>query len=321
MWVMHHGPLMAVGFFATLIATERALARKVALAYLSPLLGVATTAALLAGVTWLAPLLATTSAIVFAVVVGYGYFAARSIQAGVSVGGALALVWANALWATGHSYFDAVRGWLVFLVLTVASERFELSRFSPRANSTRKAFVATALLMMVSLPLSIAPSELGAHVFGLSAMGLGIWLLLFDVARKTVFQKGLARFSGACLLAASLWLTIAGFIALTQGLRPPAYDAVLHAVFLGFGVSMIFGHAPMLLGFALGVRIRYWSAFWFHAALMQLSVFLRVVADWQSWHNVRPWAGILHALALVAFLAATLTAVVRAKQAQAATSA
>ncbi|MCL2725177.1 MAG: hypothetical protein FWD69_12145 [Polyangiaceae bacterium] len=314
LWALHHGPIMAVGFLGTLVATERALSHKHPLAFLSPVLGLGATLMLLTGVLWLAPFLAIGSALGLAIIVAQSHLLAPSIESVVAVAGALALAWGNVLWAANHPYSDAARGWIVFLALTIAAERFELTRFLPRTRVSRVAFVAFVALMILALPLSSVSSDLGARALGIGAMGLGAWLLWFDVARKTVRQKQFARFSGVCLFAASAWLVVAGLIALTRGLNPPEYDAGLHAVFLGFGFSMIFAHAPMLLGAAIGVRIPFTNVFWFHAVLLHFSVALRILADLVGLPVARSWAGIMHAVALLAFVISTLTSVARAKR-------
>jgi hypothetical protein len=53
----------------------------------------------------------------------------------------------------------------------------------------------------------------------------------------------------ACLLA-WFWPQAAGF----------RYDAILHALFVGFAFSMVFGHVPVIFPAVLGLPIRFGPA-------------------------------------------------------------
>src|SRR5690625_4501763 len=55
-----------------------------------------------------------------------------------------------------------------------------------------------------------------------------------------------------------------------------AYDAVLHAVFLGFVMSMIFAHAAIILPAVIRKPLPYRAVFWAPAALLHASLILRV---------------------------------------------
>ncbi|MFB9895270.1 hypothetical protein [Planobispora takensis] len=61
------------------------------------------------------------------------------------------------------------------------------------------------------------------------------------------------------LLAGYGWLATAGILWAASGLAagPYLYDAALHALFLGFVMSMVFGHAPVILPAVLRVRLPY----------------------------------------------------------------
>jgi hypothetical protein len=88
----------------------------------------------------------------------------------------------------------------------------------------------------------------------------------------------------------------------------PIYDAKLHAVFVGFVFSMVFGHAPIIfpavLGSpaSLGQPIAYRSYFYAPLLLLHLSLVLRLAGEFGGWILVRQWAGLLNALAILLFL-------------------
>lgn len=76
-----------------------------------------------------------------------------------------------------------------------------------------------------------------------------------------------------------MWLGIGGGLSLVFGAQVagPRYDAVLHVVFVGFVISMIFGHAPIIFPAILGVPINFQPAFYIHLVLLHASLALRVM--------------------------------------------
>ena len=78
---------------------------------------------------------------------------------------------------------------------------------------------------------------------------------------------------------------------------------MLHAVFIGFVMSMVFAHAPVIFPAVLGVSLQYSQAFYLHVAVLHVSLVLRVVGDFVDvlgrW---RVWGGLLNAAALLLFL-------------------
>jgi len=140
---------------------------------------------------------------------------------------------------------------------------------------------------------------------------LALWLLRYDVARRTVRKPGLTRFIAICLLAGYGWLAVGGILVgyfggVTAGFH---YDAILHAVFVGFVMSMIFGHAPIIFPAITGKAIPFRSAFYLHLALLHLSLLLRVAADLAVWLPARQWGGLLNVVAVLLFLLNTVLAI------------
>jgi hypothetical protein len=113
---------------------------------------------------------------------------------------------------------------------------------------------------------------------------LSAWLFRYDVARRTVRQGGLTRFMAVCLLSGYSWLALAGALALCSpgDMAGPAYDAMVHALFVGFVFAMIFGHAPVIFPAVLGGRMIFRSRFYVHLALLHVSLAMRVVGDLDS---------------------------------------
>jgi len=128
--------------------------------------------------------------------------------------------------------------------------------------------------------------------------------LVYDVARRTIRQSGLTRFIAVCLLSGYIWLGAGGGLALVNGgvMAGPHYDALLHAIFLGFVFAMIFGHAPIIFPSVLKIPITFQLAFYAPLILLHLSLLLRVVGDLTLWMPGRQWGGMVNVLTLLAFM-------------------
>ena len=87
------------------------------------------------------------------------------------------------------------------------------------------------------------------------------------------------------------------------------YDAALHVVFVGFVISMIFGHAPIIFPAILGVPINFQPGFYIHLILLHVSLALRVIADYANWHTLRMWGGLLNEVAILLFIGMTVLSI------------
>jgi len=130
-------------------------------------------------------------------------------------------------------------------------------------------------------------------------------------ALRPIRREGLTRFIAACLLPGYVWLLIGGSLWMFYGASyaaGPIYDALLHTLFLGFVMSMIFGHAPVIIPAVMGVRIPYRPAFYAHLLLLHVSLILRVAGDLLPNWPARRWGGMLNEVAILLFLAVTIMA-------------
>ncbi len=309
-----HGPLMVCGFFGVVIALERAVAIGRAWAYAGPLLAGLGTAATLHGAAPAAPWLYLAGSLVL--LAASLDVLRRQREGFVLVITVAAACWCagTARWAAGAAVHQAVGWWLAFLVLTIAGERLELSRFMPPSASARRLFGAIASVSLAAL--AAWDFDWGPRLFGVSLLALAAWLLRQDIARRTVRQAGLTRFIAVCLLSGYFWLAAGGAVIAAAGLQPggPAYDAALHALLLGFVFSMVFGHAPIIFPAVLRVTVPYHPAFYAPLALLHASLALRVAGDAAGVFAWTRWGALLSALALAAFLANTAAAVLRGRR-------
>jgi hypothetical protein len=83
------------------------------------------------------------------------------------------------------------------------------------------------------------------------------------------------------------------------------YDAMLHAIFLGFVFSMIFAHAPIIFPAVTGRPLSYRRIFYLHGALLHLSLLIRIGSDLAGNFFFYRWSGLLNVFAIVIFLANT----------------
>jgi len=181
--------------------------------------------------------------------------------------------------------------WIAFFALTIGGERLELSRYLKRAPWVRRAFAVLVGLLVLS---PMVPRALGVVL-----LLLAVWLVAFDLARVTIRQDRLPRYVAACLLAGYFWLGMAGaLIALAT-----RYDAALHAFFVGFVFSMVFGHAPVILPAVLRVRFPYHPVLYLPLALLHASLAVRVLVSMPlgAWGN---------AAAIVLFVLISLSLVI-----------
>jgi hypothetical protein len=308
-----HGPLMIAGFLGTVIGLERAVALKQRWTYGAPLL---------AGVGALSPLaglpghvghaLMAASGILLVAIFLHLAWQHPALHFGVMTLAASLWVVGTVLWHLDFAFYRVVPWWAGFLVLTIAGERLELSRLLPVSFWGRTAFLAGAALFVAGLIVSLGPFAAGVQVSGAGLLGLAGWLLRHDIAWRTLRRPAGPRFMAICLLSGHLWLGTAGvlWLAFARGFAAGRYyDAMLHAVFLGFVFSMIFGHALIILPAVLGVALPFRRIFYAHWALLHLSLLLRVGGDLAGWTPGQRWGGLGNAVAILLFLANSVVAV------------
>jgi len=296
---------MISGLFGTLISLERAVALDRHWSYAAPVLSGLGTLLLLAG----APEAVGAGAYAAAAVVLAGTSLLITMQqpavfTGALLFGALAWLAGNILWLMGGAVPELIGWWLAFLILTIAGERLELSRLVPQRRGSEALFLFAVGLLSVGAQNGLM-TENGAVLFGLALLVTTLWLLLHDIARLNIRRSGQTRFMAVCMLAGYLWLGLAGMvlIAFPPGASGFGYDVALHAVLIGFVLSMVFGHALIILPAVARIRLRYAPVLYAPLLLLHASVALRVGAGLADWEAGRMASGALTLLALAGFAA------------------
>jgi hypothetical protein len=300
-----HGMLLVLGFVGTLIALERAVALRRRPALAAPvLLGAG-------GMLLLAPVPLRTGKTVLllgaaALVAVYVPLWRRQRDDAVLAQGfgAVLSVGATTLWLGGVG-MPRLLPWLVgFVVLTIAGERLELARVAMGRRAGRD-LLLTSTGLVGGVVASLLWPSVGVPLLGLALLVLVSWLAVHDVARRTIATHGLSRLMAACLLAGYGWLAVAGA---TWMLGGPAfggarYDAVVHAVFLGFTISMVMAHAPVILPAVLRRPLPYRPAMWVPVALLHASLALRLwLGDALDVHAAWQAGGVLNVAAVLGFV-------------------
>lgn len=315
-----HAVLMIGVFFTTVIGLERAVALGRGWAYLGPLCAGLGGAAMLLGVPGsIAAWLLVAGSVLLQGAATAAHYRQPMPHSRVMVLGALCGAVGSGLWAMTGAVAMAVPWWLAFLVLTIAGERLELSRFLPTPPAARHVFVLIVGLLLAALLVGLAQPDAGLRIMGAAWLALALWLARFDIARRTIRGAGLTRYIAACLLSGYVWLALAGLGALAGGLTPGHrwHDATIHALSLGFVFGMVLGHAPVIFPAVLRRPIAWSGEFYVPLLILQCVLFVRVAGgvagDW-TW---RAWGGAGSALALAVFVLVLIRGALRgARQGQ-----
>lgn len=309
--IAYHGPLMVSAFLGTLIGLERAVGIGRRWAFAGPLASGAGALALLAVPGPAGPLLFVLGGLVLVEVLLLAYRLQPTWASATIAAGAACWPVGGALFAAGRPVSSAVSWWIAFLALTIAGERLELTRFLVPTRRDRVLFAIAAGVVLAGALVSLASADAGVRVLGAGCVLLAAWLGAKDIARKNVRRTELPRFTAVCLLAGYVWLAASGLLAIAFGATSagPHYDAWLHTFFVGFVLSMIFGHAPIIFPAVLMRPVPFRPRFYAHLALLHATLLVRVASDLAGFTPGVRWGGAGNVLAVLLFVANTVSAV------------
>ena len=304
-----HAALMFGGFLGTVIGVERAVAVKLRVAFVAPVAAGLGGLCLLLGWQAAGAWLEVAAALAFVtvnIVVVRRQPAAHTVLLLV---GATCWLIGNLLFATGLDSGAILPWWFAFLVVTIAAERLEMTRLMRRRPSARGSLGAVLVTMTAGAAWSGVSQPLGGLLYGVGLFSLALWLGTFDVARRTLFARGLSRYMALCLLAGYAWLAVAGIAWAATALGLAARDIALHALGLGFIVSMMMGHAPVILPAVARVKLRFGWYFYVPLAVLHLSLAVRLGFGAFD-PALRAAGGVLNAGAIALFAATIAVAAV-----------
>jgi hypothetical protein len=310
-----HGPLMIGGVLGTLICLERSVALAASesarrhWSMVVPLCsGLGGLLLILTGYSIPARVLIVGGSLglvtIFALIVRR-HLATYTV---VMSAGALAWLAGNLLWAAGQPVYLALHWWIAFLVLTIVGERLELARITRPSTRTQQLFLLATGIFLSGVMLTLFDLNSGVRLAGIGEVTLALWLLRYDIARHTVRRAGLSRFIAVCLLMGYVWLVVGGImgIVVSAVYAGYQYDALLHALLLGFVISMIFGHAPIILPALTGRPVVFHRVFYSYLILLHISLVARELGDLTATPSLRMWGGLFSVVAILLFLAVLL---------------
>jgi hypothetical protein len=310
---MLHGPLIVSGFLGGLIALERVVALKIKWMYGVPLFaGIGWITTLLLPGQIFGPVVLMLASVGGVLILGHIVRREFALHTVTMFLGAVSWLAGNILWLAGSSIPQVVYWWQAFLILTIAGERLELNRVLRTSRAQKNIFAGIVALFIGGVILTAVNLQLGVKLCGAGMLALLFWSIPNDIAWRNLRHRlDLTRYIAWCLALGFIWMGIGGALNLIYGAQAagPRYDAILHAVFVGFVISMIFGHAPIIFPALLGVPISFYRVFYIHLALLHLSLVLRMIGDLAAWHTVRMWGGLLNEVAIVLFLGMTIYSV------------
>jgi hypothetical protein len=303
---LFHAALMLGGFLGTVIGIERAVALKHRAAFGAPLASGIAGVLLLAGQAAAAAVALVIAAVVFVAVNAAIVRRQNAAHTVLLLVAAVAWLAGNVLFAATDATQAAIIAWFLFIAATIAAERLELTRLAPRPAHAPRLLFAILGLAAAAAALAVFDETAGGVLFGATLVALALWFALYDIARRTIFTRGLSRYMAACLLGGYAWLAIAGVAWSATALGLPARDAALHALGLGFILSMVMGHAPVILPAVTGLRLDFTPALYVPLGLLHASLALRLAAD-----GTRAVGAALNAVALVLFAVTMAVLVLR----------
>ncbi|WP_223202091.1 hypothetical protein [Propioniciclava sp. MC1595] len=308
-----HGMVMVLGFMGTLISLERAQALRQPWAYLAPALLGSGGITLAAGLPVLGQLLLVQGAVAFLAVYLALWRRAPLPLVAVQVLSTIPALAAAALWFR-VDLAALIPLLAAFLVLTIAAERAELAQLALGPRAVPILLVLSAWVTGAAASALVWP-DASARLLGAGLLATAAWLARDDVARRMVrTTTGLRRYNGAALLAGYAWLAVAGLVWLVGGApgSDAAYDVVIHTTFLGFGVSMVMAHAPIIFPAVLGRPLPYRPILWLPLALLHGGLLFRVVGDALGRGALWQGGSVVTVVSLLVFAASAAWCVVRA---------
>lgn len=310
-WVMPaislHAALMVCGFLGTVIGIERAVALHASWAFLAPVASASGAISLMLGDTTMGLLLMVLAAVVFVLVNAFIVKRQAAWHTGLLLASAL-------IWLLGNVRFlhhglanGTVLAWFGFLVLTIAAERLEMTRLMRVRPGSRALLGLCLVLQFGGIALAEWQDQAALLLWGASLLALSAWLIAFDIARHTVKASGLSRYMAVCLLLGYVWLGVSGLSWMGMGLGLATRDAALHALGLGFIVSMVMGHAPVILPAVARIKLHFDARFYLPLTLLHASVALRLIPGHTnaSWHAT---GSALNAVAIAVFALTVISA-------------
>lgn len=308
---VHHGALMVGGFLTTLIILEKVIPLKKKLAYAIPVISALSLFIAVPGYYHIGLYFLLAGSIgLFIIHAWYIYMYPHELTMLLMLIGACCLITGNAMLIHSKFYPAAFPWWMGFLLFTITAERLELSKFLPVTKSVKILLLSFMALFVAGLIIPF--HSFGKYASGLSMILISIWMMRHDVMRIGVKKKDLTKFSAVALLLANMWLLVDGLLLMLPSDSAYSYDILVHVFFIGYTLSMIFAHGPIILPGVLGFSAKpFHPVLYVWLGLLQLSLLLRLIADTLIEADWRALSGILSTAAILLYFATLAFLVIR----------
>ncbi len=310
--VAHHGALMVGSFLGSVIILERVVALKIKFLYVIPILSAFSGILFLLGLKFWALIFlllgGTGLVIIYLILIErhkHYYFYIMLL-------GAVCWIIGNIFLLQGQLYAKSVSWWIVFILYTVLGERLELSKFMPPTRWKKPLLWVSCIILMTGLLMPYHGP--GSQVTGLGFVLIALWLLKYDIIRKSIKVKGLHRYSASMLGAGYFWLLITGIFFMVGTQQVYMYDAAIHAFFMGFTFSMIFAHGPIIFPGVAGLPFKpFHNILYLLGTVLQLSLIIRICGDHFVLTDLRMVGGLLNAVIILLFFVTLVILIKREK--------
>lgn len=234
----------------------------------------------------------------------------QSVAVLIQLLGAFVGVAGIALWARGIDAQIVAPWWMAYLLLTIIGERIELARVAFIAHHIEWLIFYSSLAFALALIVMLLNPTVGYPLLGVTLAAVLLLAITHDTARKTYKIKGVAGFMGTCMLFAYVWALLAAAIWIfsPSGFEGYWRDLAIHALAIGFTMSMVAAHASMIIPSITRRPMKYHPVLWGGWAVMQLGLVVRLLgttrADtllWQ-WGDGISVVGMLGMMVTVAVL-------------------
>ena len=298
-----HAALMLSSFFGSVIGVERAVALRQRWAFVPPLASAISGVLLLSGHAAAGAWSGLLASCVFVAVNFIFLFHQPHIHIALLLVSGLAWVGGNALFAIDQNAARALPWWFAFIVLTITAERLEMYRLMRCHVWAYPSLLVSVTGLLAGAALSSVNPVFGGVLYGSALAALALWLGVFDIARRTVLAQGVSRYMALCLLSGYAWMGVAGVAWIGTALGCPGRDMALHALGLGFIISMVMGHAPVILPAVANIKLLFGTWFYVPLVMLHASLLVRLFGGMVN-PNLRAHGTQLNALALGCFVAA-----------------
>jgi hypothetical protein len=305
-----HAMLMFTGFLGSLIAIRHALAVQRLWAFAAPVAAITSAVLLVAGQFEFGALLGLAAALAFFAIHVTLRRRRNIAYSALMLLAALAWLMGNALYASGASSVTVLPWWFAMPILSIVAERLVMSGMMRRHPTALPLLMALVPMLLGGVALSARAAPLGGVIFGTALVALALWLAVFDNARRNMFKTGLQRYMAWAIIAGQAWLALGGLAWMGTALGCPGRDLALHALGLGFILSLVMGHAPVIVPAVARIRVHFSAFFYLPLLALHGSLLLRLVAG-IGHPEIRSAGAIANAAALLVFIV-TLAASARA---------